>query len=85
MIGYEMLDHKFGNKIMGNLDKNDLQKFYLIKNSDLKNWISSQCVTNHLTAKKFLYFPNLIIPFTILPRLFMNNWIILKFIILINV
>lgn len=37
MIGYEMLDHKFGNKIMGNLDKNDLQKFYLIKNSDLKN------------------------------------------------
>lgn len=38
MIGYEILRHKFGNKIiMENLDKNDLQKFYLTRNSDLKN------------------------------------------------
>lgn len=57
MIGYEILRHKFGNKIiMENLDKNDLQKFYLTRNSDLKNWISSECITNHSKDKEFLYF-----------------------------
>lgn len=38
MIGYEIFRHKFDNKIiMKNLDKKDLQKFYLTRNSDLKN------------------------------------------------